>query len=687
MAKKDNDKKLLDNWVPPANSGVAIGCLATTYTFQSDFFEEECLTRFLSIESKPDEDGPVYLIEREEKLNNISCAAVWVDQAWAKQKRNLRWDLVPIRLSKGILHSKISILQWANCVRVIVGSANLTIDAYRKNQEIFAVIDLNAENSGERTTATSFVQHLLNLINADKFINETVSSKHRSFLDGVLKFIAALPDEERQLRKKGYLSFPIIIEPSGISFSEQVSKIWNENVSNTPPDECYLTSPFFDPPGEKNFPASRLWEMLKKKGAASIDIYTTGEFDADGNPYRIHAPESINNVTPQGRTEVHTYWHILSTQDEDKNNRPLHLKSYWFENRDGWRLLVFGSSNFTVKGWGLSSSCNYEANIAYLTNEYSYKEQFNEAIKTFIDSKAIDVDNIKWQPLPNEDEASGLSEAPLPPFFQSATLIKDKELYIEIRFSSTKPSNPFEIRDEEGKKIFLTYQQWLDEGSQQLYRIPIAITNIPTYFLVYIEGIDQPACLVINITDQQCLPPPDELRNLPLDILAQIITSAAPLHQVLKRYISSISNKKTDDRELINPHDRVDTSTYLLQKTRKYSFAINMIRSRLEQPCATLATIEWRLYGPVGLGALVDAMEKEANGNINEAIFFLTELWTQLGKVKPINAEGILSPEIIKEKLNQFRNDLAERIKQLWRVSDIASIQNYSRKVLENSFS
>ncbi len=142
MAKKNDDKRLLDNWVPPGNSGVAIGCLATTYTFQSDFFEEECLTRFLSIESKPDEDGPVYLIEREEKLNNISCAAVWVDQAWAKQKRNLRWDLVPVRLSKGILHSKISVLQWANCVRVIVGSANLTETAYRRNQEIFAVIDV-----------------------------------------------------------------------------------------------------------------------------------------------------------------------------------------------------------------------------------------------------------------------------------------------------------------------------------------------------------------------------------------------------------------------------------------------------------------------------------------------------------------------------------------------------------------
>lgn len=686
MAKKSDDKRLLDNWIPPANSGEAVGCLATTYTFQSDFFEEECLTRFLSIESKPDEDGPVYLIEREEKLNNISCAAVWVDQAWAKQKRNLRWDLVPIRLENGILHSKLCVLHWTNFVRVIVSSANLTVHAYRKNQEIFSVIDLNAENSNDKATGTSFIQHLLNIIQADKFTIETIRTKHQAFLTGVLSFINSLTDEEKQIRKKGYLSFPIIIEPTGISFQKQVSKIWNENVSNTPPDACYLTSPFFDHSAEKNLPAIRLWEMLKKKGSTSVDIYTTGEFDRDGNPYRIHAPESINNATPPARAEAYTSWHILPTEDDHQNNRPLHFKSYWFENRDGWKLLIFGSSNFTIKGWGLLPSCNYEANIAYLTNEFYYKDQFNEAIGTFIDSKVIDVEYIKWQPLPNEDEFSVITESPLPAFFQSATLVKDKELYIELQFSSAKPSNTFEIRDEEGAKLFLTYQKWLDDGAPVLYRIPVEISHIPAYFLIYIEGIEQPACLVINISNQQCLPPPDELRNLPLDILAQIITSAAPLHQVLKRYLSRIINKRSEERELINPHDRIDTSTFLLQKTRKYSFAINMIKLRLEQPCATFATLEWKLYGPVGLYALVEAIEKESGGNISEAIFFLTELWTQLGKVKPVTGEGILAPRIVKEKLSSFRDDLANRIKKLWELSDMESIQTYSRKVLENSF-
>ena len=53
---------------------------------------EECLTRFAQVESDPQEDGPAYLIEREEKLAGLACAAVLVDQHHCKGSRSLRWD-------------------------------------------------------------------------------------------------------------------------------------------------------------------------------------------------------------------------------------------------------------------------------------------------------------------------------------------------------------------------------------------------------------------------------------------------------------------------------------------------------------------------------------------------------------------------------------------------------------------
>jgi hypothetical protein len=58
----------------PDNAGDPIGCVATTFTFSPAFFEEECLSRFLRLETDPAEDGPAYLVEREEKLAQLTCA-------------------------------------------------------------------------------------------------------------------------------------------------------------------------------------------------------------------------------------------------------------------------------------------------------------------------------------------------------------------------------------------------------------------------------------------------------------------------------------------------------------------------------------------------------------------------------------------------------------------------------------
>jgi hypothetical protein len=326
----------------------------------------------------------------------------------------------------------------------MVGSANLTKPAYRVNQEIYAVIDLSEKKANDSNAAIGLVKHLITIINADTFISNIIKDKHRGFLQGVLNFIDKLPKSELSIRKTGYLSFPIIIEPGGVSFQEHTHNIWNTHVSSTPPEVCFITSPFFDPPEQKNLPSIRLWEMLKKKGKVSVDISTSGEHDLEGKPRRIHAPKSIDESKPKGRNDVTLDWHILlQTESEGKFIRPLHLKSYWFENSSGWRLLIFGSSNFSSKGWGLAKACNYEANIAYLTNEYSYCEQFKLALQTFIDSDRIDTSTIKWEPLPNEEELGEIIETPLPAFFQSATLIKNEKLFIELKFSVPKSRNIF----------------------------------------------------------------------------------------------------------------------------------------------------------------------------------------------------------------------------------------------------
>ena len=112
---------LLQAWVAPKEAGEAIGVLATTFTFDAGFFEEECLGRFGSVEADPRRDGAMYRIEREERLAQLRCATVVADIHHAGGSRSLRWDLLAARPKIGVMHAKIALLAWERHVRIIIG--------------------------------------------------------------------------------------------------------------------------------------------------------------------------------------------------------------------------------------------------------------------------------------------------------------------------------------------------------------------------------------------------------------------------------------------------------------------------------------------------------------------------------------------------------------------------------------
>ena len=186
MAKrKENEsiRPILEAWEPPDEVGEAIGCVATTFTFDPGFFEEHCLSRFLRLETDPREDGAAYLIEREEKLA-IASVSVLVDRSNMDGSASPRWTVLPVTVPQGIFHPKISVLAWHNCIRVIIGSANLTEPAYRKNQEIFGVLDC-WENGDVPVTVLvetlAFLEQLLTLATGSD-ISPSPKSRARSFV-------------------------------------------------------------------------------------------------------------------------------------------------------------------------------------------------------------------------------------------------------------------------------------------------------------------------------------------------------------------------------------------------------------------------------------------------------------------------------------------------------------------------
>ena len=125
---------MLELWRPPQGAGEPVGCLATTFTFSPALFEEQCLARFLEIESEPNREDLAFLLEREKRLGS-AYAAVLADYTQAGKEHSLRWDVLPVRIRGARQHAKISLLAWARHIRNIVASAHLTAQRHRTNQD------------------------------------------------------------------------------------------------------------------------------------------------------------------------------------------------------------------------------------------------------------------------------------------------------------------------------------------------------------------------------------------------------------------------------------------------------------------------------------------------------------------------------------------------------------------------
>jgi hypothetical protein len=98
------------------------------------------------------------------------------------------------------------------------------------------------------------------------------------------------------------------------------------------------------------------------------------------------------------------------------------------------------------------------------------------------------------------------------------------------------------------------------------------------------------------------------------EVLIEILTSARPLHQALQRRLQRKQDRQQHEEvPALDPHKRVDTSGFLLQRTRRVSDALRALRQRLERPVVSEQALAWRLRGPVGVLALAQAIGNEAH--------------------------------------------------------------------------
>ena len=440
-----------------------------------------------------------------------------------------------------------------------------------------------------------------------------------------------------------------------------------------------VASPFFNQPTEEsNKPAASLWSQLRPKGEAKIEYHVTAEDIIGESAVLLHAPYSLMKAQPSNRKYISS--EVFRIQDEP--TRPFHAKALWLEG-ENWVGYMIGSSNFTTAGMGLGQKPNIEANLLYLADPNNEKagEALNQA---FPASQAIDPNiELRWEPVPNEDEFES-DPTLLPAAFDAAYLYRDDKCETFIRLLLTgEPPNNWSLWVEDQSECFYHEALWFEDGQ------PMEVTlawppkkKLPQGFTVCWQGNNGNAWLPVNIESSTSLPPPEELRDLSLELLIEILTSARPLHQSLRRRMKHDHQGLPYhlEKPVIDPHKRIDTSAFVLRRMRRVAWALRGLRERLEKPVPTLQSLHWRLYGPVGVVAMANALTKEASSNEEQA-FMLTELVLEIGRVQPNNIEEYINPYIV-------RSELTKAIKRIHKHIPIDSLSAESnfRQYIENAF-
>ena len=662
MGKKKHDDKpgygrLLDAWIAPDEAGEPVGCVATTFTFSPVFFEEECLARFLQLESDPTEDGPVYLVEREEKLAQVACAAALVDQHHCKGGRSLRWDLLSARMPSGLQHAKVSLLFWSKLVRIIISSANLSEDGYRRNLEVFGVLDyvLGGEAPVSCLNETvSFLRRAAEYSTTSPDQRPPPLLRWIALLDRVVDECSSWGRNDDEFRRCGVRVQTVFSGPGDLSVFDSLKALW----PGRPPQIGFVVSPFFDRPEVENAPAQQLWTVLRKRGEAAVQYHVTGEDIPGEESLFLNAPKSLLTAEPKGRSSVSTeFCRVLPP-----SGRSLHAKGIWLEG-DRWSVYQIGSSNFTSAGTGISKNCNLEANLVYIVDSHRDDKARKLLRSTFPQGDLVDLDSeVKWKPLSGEGEDDVGEELLLPGAFGDAAYHCDENqrATVTLSFHGTLPTQ-WELITDGDDRYFFGAEEWHNVGKPQICELKWKQERPPSGFWVRWKGSGGSAWWPVNVTTGNVLPPPDELKDLPLDVLINILSSARPLHRVLRDYLRHRLKQehKGDDGPTVDPHKRVDTSQFLLQRTRRISWALNALRSRLERPVVTLEFLRWRLRGPVGVMALAEALVREAKSD-EERAFLISELALELARAKPEAAPGCLSPERHKAEIQAVIADLRE---------------------------
>lgn len=673
--KEQARERLLSFWERQEEYGAPIGCVATTYTFDAAFFEEECLARFAGVESDPQENVHAYVVEREDKFSQLK-ACVLVDRTKVTPDRSLRWDLLPVRLpGGGILHAKVSLLVWENLVRILIGSANLTEPAYRRNYELLGALDFRPDSEMPRAlldTVLDFVERLRHLAPGSKRVGQHGPQQALDdFLTDTRMRVGDWVFPGRQ-KSPGSVTFVPVL-PGETTLFESAAGLFPARVG---PVAAWVLSPFYNDGRQAREVVDALIGVMGVQGEREINFIGPGlQLDDEAKTVQLEMPEVL--AKPWAKRCTHRFHWI--TPIEDKERRDLHAKSLWLQRNDNDLFLV-GSSNFTASGTGVSGArANIEANLAYVMPPKARKLH-GKCCEAYPPYEEVDpLEQVVRFLIPDDRTPDAEGKKPLPDGFGLALFRPEGEtgtLLLEIG-----PAVPegFTVKRGDGD-VLLTHPQWCENDRLADVEIHWSDPRPPSYVLVKWKDDEDEALAVwvVNVTEASQLPPPDELRLLELDDLLKILTSARPLHEVIGSILARRRKSQSPGPDVeTDPHRKVDTSSYLLRRMKRVAAGLEGLRERLERPAWHVDSLRWRLEGPIGPIALAKRLAQEEP---EAASFMLAEVALTVLRADWSRVEASLGADVAGK---ETRRVVAQLREMALAASAPANLEAYVREVLD----
>ena len=611
-----SSRRLLDHWAPPDGAGRALGCVATTFTLEPDFFESQCLGRFLRLDTRPGEGSELAaLVEREEALAETHVV-VLADRGCNPEGRSLRWDVVPVTAPTGVMHAKVALLVWEHRVRVLVASANLTERSYRGTIELAVALDVMPGCELPRTVVAELLERVRRIAELGPGSGSEPGPRSRA-LELVGRAVAhvdgcALP--ERAPRGAPQIAIVGTGLPGDADALAQL-----EALIGRPPTRATVMSPYFDVGAGASRAARRLVELLARRGARAEVVVPLEQLDGHAV---ARVPAALQEAFPP-RIPLR----LCDVRQPDANEpRALHGKLVLLEHARSSCALV-GSANFSAPGLGIGGGGNVEVGIAVLARTSTPAAEAlaelplaGEPISPQVEQQAAEDPEEQTPPLP-----AGFVQA----------LVDPRRQLLRVELDAARLPETWSIATPDGELV-AEADRWREDGASRWLERPLDAL----VFVVEVRWRDGEAthrvALPVNVTDPAGLPPPEELRALPIAALLHALASTRPLHEAVAAAAERAERTAHGDVPL-DALDRFAPSGQLLHRTRALSAALTGLRDRIERPAASLDAVRWRIEGPFGPVAIAEKLVAErrnaARSLPGETSFLLGEIALTLAGV------------------------------------------------------